>query len=272
MMLEKILHPSDFTETSQVAFAHALRIALATHGDLRLLHVANPNGHPTYSEFPHVREVLVSWEVIPEGSSREAVSSLGINVSKLIVKDPSPVNAISTFLDEHPSSLVVLASHQRPQRWLGGSRAEAVSRASDATTLFVPDGVSGFVSLATGKIQLANVLIPVAKDPPPSVVFRSIDRLANIFGLESLIVHILHVGSHASLPAVPRSTKRMSFQVHLHEGDLVRTIVNATEKLDIDLLAMATDGHDGFLDALRGSTTEQVLRKIACPLLAVPPR
>jgi nucleotide-binding universal stress UspA family protein len=33
---------------------------------------------------------------------------------------------------------------------------------------------------------------------------------------------------------------------------------------------MATEGHQGFLDALRGSTTERVLRGALCPVLAVP--
>jgi nucleotide-binding universal stress UspA family protein len=35
---------------------------------------------------------------------------------------------------------------------------------------------------------------------------------------------------------------------------------------------MATDGRDGFLDALRGSFTERVLRGVDCPVLAVPSR
>jgi nucleotide-binding universal stress UspA family protein len=35
---------------------------------------------------------------------------------------------------------------------------------------------------------------------------------------------------------------------------------------------MATQGHHGVLDALRGSVTERVLRRAPCPLLAVPER
>jgi nucleotide-binding universal stress UspA family protein len=39
---------------------------------------------------------------------------------------------------------------------------------------------------------------------------------------------------------------------------------------EADLIVMATAGHDGFLDAIRGSTTERVLHGTRCPLLAVP--
>ncbi|MCA9420743.1 MAG: universal stress protein [Nitrospira sp.] len=36
-----------------------------------------------------------------------------------------------------------------------------------------------------------------------------------------------------------------------------------------DLIVMAIQGHQGFLDALRSSTTERVLREAPCPILAV---
>ena len=39
-----------------------------------------------------------------------------------------------------------------------------------------------------------------------------------------------------------------------------------------DLLVLATQGHQGFLDALRGSTTERVVRGARCPVLAIPER
>jgi nucleotide-binding universal stress UspA family protein len=37
-----------------------------------------------------------------------------------------------------------------------------------------------------------------------------------------------------------------------------------------NLIVMSTDGRNGFLDALRGSHSERVLRRIPCPLLAIP--
>jgi hypothetical protein len=37
-----------------------------------------------------------------------------------------------------------------------------------------------------------------------------------------------------------------------------------------NLIVMATDGRNGFLDALRGSHSERVLRRTPCPLLAIP--
>ncbi|MEP1643241.1 universal stress protein [Rhodopirellula bahusiensis] len=36
------------------------------------------------------------------------------------------------------------------------------------------------------------------------------------------------------------------------------------------MIALSTQGHHGFLDALRGSTSDQVVQKASCPILAVP--
>ncbi len=53
-------------------------------------------------------------------------------------------------------------------------------------------------------------------------------------------------------------------------GDVVQTIEREAEQWTPDLIVFTTEGHRDFLDALRGSTTERVLRAAHCPVLAVP--
>jgi nucleotide-binding universal stress UspA family protein len=50
----------------------------------------------------------------------------------------------------------------------------------------------------------------------------------------------------------------------------VEEILKAEQEWQADLLVLATEGHLDFLDALRGSTTERVLRGAGCPVLAIP--
>jgi nucleotide-binding universal stress UspA family protein len=50
----------------------------------------------------------------------------------------------------------------------------------------------------------------------------------------------------------------------------VDEIVQADTAWSADLIIMTTEGHAGVLDALRGSTTERVLRRAPSPVLAVP--
>ncbi len=61
-----------------------------------------------------------------------------------------------------------------------------------------------------------------------------------------------------------------SFRTEQRDGPVVEGILQVAREIDADMIAMTTQGHDGFLDALRGSVTDQVLRGAPCPLLAVP--
>jgi len=52
-------------------------------------------------------------------------------------------------------------------------------------------------------------------------------------------------------------------------GDPATALGQAMREWAPDLVAMTTEGRHGFMDALRGSTTERVLRTAPCPVLAV---
>jgi nucleotide-binding universal stress UspA family protein len=56
------------------------------------------------------------------------------------------------------------------------------------------------------------------------------------------------------------------------EGDPAVEIAAVAELVEADLIAMSTAGRSGVFEALQGSTTERVLRRARCPLLAVPSR
>ena len=56
----------------------------------------------------------------------------------------------------------------------------------------------------------------------------------------------------------------------MREGSVEQQILKVACDTDADLIVMATEGHHGFMDALRGSTTEHIVRAANCPVLAVP--
>lgn len=270
-MFERIFHPSDFTETSQLAFCHALKIALAANAELRMLHVNVAGERSHHCDFPSVREFLQQWKILPEGSTHRAVGRLGIDIRKSIVSDSNAVAGVLEFLEDNPSTLIVLATHRRGElHWFGHSRAEPIARNSRVATLFVPDGARGFVDPDNGELHLRNILVPIALKPASTATMGSIFHLADILELNGTRVHFLHVGTEATLPALPRGAKRgITLHTHICSGDPVSVILEKSRELQADLVAMTTDGHHGFLDALRGNTTERVLRQLDCPLWAV---
>lgn len=267
-----LLHPTDFSRGSQVAFAHALRIAVGAQGQLEILHVDREQEHTDWDSYPPVRETLFKWGFLPQDARRSAVASLGVNVSKSACKGKDPRDAVLQHIERRAADVVVLATHQREglDRWLHGSLAETVASQTEAATLFVPYGVDGFVNSESGEVSLRRVLIPVDKSPNPQPVLDLVAELADVIAPDSVDIRLLHIGdaSHTPSPTLPLSEKcRWTWETRL--GAVVDAIIDDAVQNEVDLIAMTTNGHDGFLDALRGSTTEQVLHRSRCPVLSI---
>jgi nucleotide-binding universal stress UspA family protein len=270
--VKSIFHPSDFSEASEVAFAHALKIALVAEAKLTVLHVeASPS--VDWQQFPGVRDTLERWKLIPKGSPKSAVGWLGIEVDKVIASSKDPVKACLRFLEKHPEDLIVLAVHQRegPMRWLEKSVGEPIARGAGQMTLFIPHSVEGFVSRQDGSISLQNILIPVTSKPRPQPGVEAAARLIRNLRLPAGVVTLLHVGPAAEMPSVklPEDTG-WTWDRLAKTGEPADTILQTATERRADLIIMTTDGPDGFLDGLRGATSERVLRKACCPVANLP--
>ena len=266
-----VFHPSDFSDASEIAFAHALKIALVSGATLHMLHVSD-RSHVPWEEFPGVRDTLERWGLIPAGSPRRAVSRLGIEVRKVVTRDRNPVKASLGFLSRHPADVVVLAVHQRDgrMRWFQKSVGEPIAYGSGQITLFVPYGVQGFVSRATGAVSLCNVLIPVAHKPSPQPALDATARFVRSLQVAAGTVTLLHVGA-GEPPAVRwPDLPGWRWRQTIAGGDPAERIVRAAGDLAADLIVMTTDGPEGFLDGLRGTTSARVLNKARCPVANLP--
>jgi nucleotide-binding universal stress UspA family protein len=269
--IRSIVHPTDFSDLSAAAFAHALRIALAARCRLHLLHVSQYDAAEALA-FPHARRLLVQWGLSDDDDPPWVVASkLGIEVDNIRLKLQEPTRAIVDFLNEHESDLVVLATHGRDgiAHWLQGSVAEAVFRRSAIPTLFITPGSRGFVDQVNGDVKLRRALVPVDFSPPADLTVEIIQRFGRALTGDDVAVDLLHIGEKAppvrtfsaSAPALP--------PVILRSGHVVDSIVEAAIEFEADIIAMPTAGHHGVLDALRGSTTERVIRHAPCPVLAL---
>jgi len=268
--IRSILHPTDFSDLSGAAFAHALRIALATQSKLQLLHVMQRDTGGALA-FPHSRRLLVQWGLINESDQPwEIADRLGIEVDDIRLVSQAPSGGIVGFLRSHPCDLIVLATRggEGLERWLTGSVAEAVFRGAHIPTLFIARGARGFVSQINGDIQLRRVLVPVDFSPAPTKPLRVARRFAGLIAGEDVILHILHVGRSSPPLRIPRHEHPPA--IILRSGNVPHAIVDAAIEYDVDLIAMPSARHRGPLDFLRGSTTERVVRHAPCPVLALP--
>jgi nucleotide-binding universal stress UspA family protein len=272
LAIHSIVHPTDFSDASADAFAHALRIAIMAKSKLYILHVAMAPVDEDWMSFPHVREALARWGFMNADEPTAAIhSKLGVTIRKVELPPQTPVAGIQAFLDQHPADLIVLGTEGRhgAARWLHGSVAEKLARHARTPTLFVPIHRRGFVDPARGEVHLRRVLIPVDREPKPAAAFGTIMAFAHAVGGDVVEERLLHVGRNP--PQVHRHGEpHRAMPVATRQGDVVETIVETAADWQADLIGMATAGHDGFLDALRGSTTERVLRQAPCSVLAVP--
>lgn len=271
-IIDSILHPSDFSEASEVAFAHALKAALVARSRLTLFHVS-ADGDAEWTDFPGVRQTLERWGLLPPNSPRSAVPSLGIDVSKVIAHERNPVSAVLRYLDTHPADLIVLATrqHEAHTQWFRASVGEPVARRSGQTTLFVPAGMKGFVSVQDGSVSLQSILVPVAPTPRAQPAVTAAARLVSRLSRPVGTVTLLHVGAAGEMPAVNLpDVPGWQWNRVTASGDVVETILETAQSGRADLIVMTTDGRNGFLDALRGSHSERILRRAPCPLLVIP--
>ena len=272
--VESIFHPSDFSQASQVAFAHALKMALVTKAKLSMLHAASTSD-ADWQDFPGVRDTLERWGLLPKNSpSTAVVDVMGIQVSKVLSKGRDPVKACMAYLDKNPADLIVLATHPREGRteWLGKKPVgEPIAAAAGQMTLFIPHGVKGFVSVQDGSVRLKKILIPVVDKPRPQPAVLAAVRLIRNLGLASGSVALLHAGKAADMPAIQiPEISGWTWSRAAKAGNPAEVILETAAEMDADLVLMTTDGPEGFLDALRGTTSELVLRKIRCPVANLP--
>jgi nucleotide-binding universal stress UspA family protein len=273
-MFQRILHPTDLSEVSQVPFVHALKIALAAKGNLEVIHVDPDPEQLRSRHLTHVRDRLAKWGLLPQHASFAEVEQLGLGVRKVNMTGSDPVERILAELSMIPEDLIVLGTHGRSgmDRWIHGEVGSKLSRLSRTTALFIPLNCGGFVDRETGATAVSRILVPVDQQLSPRPALDAAVELATLMAAEPVTISLLHVGNTpgplAQLDLLPRPG--IIWESDVRAGEVIPEIVAAAEHPPADLIALTTAGRHGFLDMLRGSTTEQLLRQAGCPVLAVP--
>ena len=268
--VEFVLHPTDLSRASLVAFHHALALAIHRGARFTLLHAGRSSD--AWSDFPSVRRTLTKW--------RQAGTTLGLEekirqsmVSRVEVAGRGPVAASREYIERHAVDMIVLATQGRTglSRLLRPSQAERLARESRLFTLFVPDGARPFVSGETGAIELRHIIIPIepTTDPRPAML-RAV-RSASLLGDSGLEITLLHVGDGEDLvttdvPDLPYCR----WNAIQRSGDITEAILDVAEGTAADAIYMSTSWNKPGLARSKGGVTESVLGRAACPVAVVP--
>jgi nucleotide-binding universal stress UspA family protein len=251
-----------------------LKLALVAKSKLDIFHVDRTD-EVDWDQLPSVREWLERWGVLGAGSEREDVNALGLHVHKALVPGRDPLAASTEYLQTHRADVIVLAIHRHDGAlaWLNRSTGEPISSNAAWMSLLIPHGVQGFVSRESGEVTLRRILVPTGHKPRPQPSLDAVEAIVRGLGLSHVEVTLLYVGEDGDRPMV-RVPKVEGLEVRevTREGSVPQAILDASVEFQSDLIVMATDGPDGFLDGLRGSNTQRVLRMATCPVAVVPER
>lgn len=272
---DSILHPTAFEESDHLAVIHALKIALAARSKLTFLHVGLQGQDIDWEEFPQIRTVLTKWGIIPEDAEQEDVLATGMTVRKSLRKGEDVVAQIAGEVRSGGTKLMVLSTHQRQglARLMNKPLVERIFREVRKPSLILPRQHDGFVDPETGQLRLARVLVPVARHPRPERSVEAAIAFTRLLTSDAVTFYLLHVEDGSRPPELEMDFPEKSnwvYEPFTREGKVVDVILDEAAEREVDLVVMGSHGRDGLMDNLRGSTTEQVLRGIECPVLAIP--
>ena len=252
-----------------------MKIALECKAKMTLLHVVPRGDKVDWSEYPRTRDMLAEWGVLGADASHTDVLNTGLVIRKSLRKGDDIAKEIAGEIRKDGTDLVVLATHQPSglTRLLKKPKAENISRRVTKPILFVPREVAGFVDEATGAVRLKKILVPVAERPSPMHALEVACSLAALVTRDPVVFELLFVGDELDQPELKLPVRKgWEFKQTCLDGKVVETIVEHCEAEEMDLIAMATSGRKNFMDSVRGTTTEQVIRTAPCPVLVVPSR
>jgi nucleotide-binding universal stress UspA family protein len=293
---ERILHPTDFSDSARSAFRYAVHIAEQHDADLHVLHVVTDFGvDPVRGAFESGVDEEAYYERLESEAERqlqqlrEDASRAGVQLKTTTRRHPDPETAICAVAEEKKMDVIAMGTHGRRalSRMMLGSVAESVMRQAPCAVLTVREGD------VPEDIAVQKILTPVDLSEYSVPLLREAADVANTFGATLDVLHVVEplpfpvplVGGFTLNDLAVEPTQRAEEQVndclkragvsspparmHLEEGHAAMTILDAAGDLEADLICIASHGLSGMTRMLVGSVTARVVRRASCPVLTL---
>lgn len=293
IQIAQILCPVDFSATSQHALDHAAAIARWYKSRLTLLYVfANL---PVMDVPPLVLEAPERERLMAGMRGMAAAVPPDVPVDYRIQEAPYVHDEIVAQLGGTHADLLVLGTHGRSgfQRLFLGSVTEKVIRKATCPTLVVPPRVPHVpggesvqfrrilcpVDFSESSLDAVAYAINMAEEADAKLTLLYVVEFApglreaplmpvpDLSGIREAAAAEARRGLHALIPESARTY--CTVEIAVVEGRAYRDIVRHATEGQSDLIVMGVHGR-GALDLLVfGSTTHNIIRASACPVLIV---
>ncbi len=271
--IKTILFATDFSDNSNRAFPYAAVLAKAFAAKIVIMHVEEPGTKTTAQQFFSLSDY--------DGE---------VETERVVMRGKAPYQHILDLSRKKNCDIIVMATHGRSalaQFFMGGSTAEEVARHSQIPVFIVK--VEPDAAPETYGGRLKEILYPTDFSAAAKSAFAPAATFAKQFGARLFVLHSLEADNPEFYEALGINGGDLKDQVetylknyiaqlagadavtsfHVFEGTAETAILNFVETHQVDLVAIATQGHSGIQEDLLGSTIDRVIRLAPCPVLAV---
>jgi nucleotide-binding universal stress UspA family protein len=277
----KLLVPLDGSPESEAILSEAVRLA-PPEGEIHLLHVAPL---PTPSTGDPTRMLGLHEMALPylENVRTRLPQARGMD----LIRSGRAADAILQVALEMNIDLIAMSTHARKglNRWYLGSVAEDVVRRTELPVLLKKPDLPARLS------PLRRILVPLDGSERSASILASVKPIAARAKAELVLLHVAPrvldpapqwaMKGPISMSASPGhryqaiadrlGEEEIAAWPAMAEGDAAMEILARAKELDVDLIAMATHGRTGFMRALFGSVTQEVLRRGDRPVILLRP-
>lgn len=277
--MKRILIPTDFSKSAQIAIEVARDVAIKVNAELILLHVVEEASSNSYN---------VEGEVVFNGDAEERLFTMKLiersrkllqkqaNDSKLsgikvktLLRLGTPFHGMQTIITEQKVDLVVMgASGQSDlEQMVIGSNTEKVVRHAHCPVLTVHK--------KPAKSDFKNMVYATSLNKDEEIFSRVVSNMQKLYDATIHLVYVNTPGNFQREIVVRKYMNDFAKRLQLKNFTINvfsdRTeeegIVYFAEQVNADLITMATHGRTGFAHVISGSIAEDVVSHSKRPVL-----
>jgi len=295
MNVERLLYPTDFSTCSQQALDHALFLARQFDAELHMLNAVILHADDPAAEglqFPEGGELLARVMEMSSTELAEWIADKGhetLRVKEVQVRGFTAGPLICDYAKNADIDLVVMGTHGRrgPARFFLGSVATEVVRHSECPVMTLRE-----MDPPREIEAIEKLLVPIDFSRHSMIAVAHARELAARYDAALQLLHVVELQTYPTLYG-PTATafdvnelKRLSFAAmdrvmertpgpevmfdkYVTSGRVATEIATFADENDSDMVVISTHGLSGLERMLTGSTTEQVVRLVDCPVFTV---
>lgn len=264
---EKILVPTDLSETSTAALSQARQFVEKFGSTITVLHAEQFEAPPYFT-----KAQLNGLEEQRRSVMKEAFDFVGDESAEILGQKPQtlvvggvPTKAIREACESEDPDLVIMGTHGRSgvERFWVGSVTERVIRESRRPVLAVH---------AKSRPKYEKILVAVSSEDTEGDVLGYAISLAEAFRARLSVVHATAAEKlPKSCPGVTDELRRRcNIEETVVKGDATENILRVARDVEPDLIVMGGRRWISVLGEFFSTTTEKVLRAVETSLLVVP--